>query len=99
MPSFAAELHKPGIIKVTVTNNTLSVDLSDGRSLSVPLDWFPRLQHATPAERDAWRLVGHGEGVHWDGLDEDISIEGLLAGEASMESRESLQRWLAGRQG
>ena len=99
MPSSAAELHKPGIVAVVVTNEALRVDLSDGRSLSVPLDWFPRLLHATPAERDAWRLIGHGNGIHWEALDEDISMDGLLAGRASMETRASFQRWLASRQG
>lgn len=99
MPSSAAELHKPGIVQVAVTNEALRVDLSDGRSLSVPLEWFPRLQHATPSERNAWRLIGSGSGIHWTALDEDISMDGLLAGRASTESRASFQRWLASRQG
>lgn len=99
MPSSAAELHKPGIVTVVVTNEALRVDLSDGRSLSVPLDWFPRLQYASSDERKDWRLIGHGEGIHWDALDEDISMDGLLAGRASAESRDSFQRWLANRQG
>jgi len=99
MPSSVAELHKPGIVKVNVTNDALRVDLSDGRSLSVPLEWFPRLQYASSDERKGWRLIGHGEGIHWDAIDEDISMDGLLAGRASAESRDSFQRWLANRQG
>lgn len=99
MPSSVAELHKPGIVKVNVTNDALRVDLSDGRSLSVPLEWFPRLQCASSDERKGWRLIGHGEGIHWDTLDEDISMDGLLAGRASAESSDSFQRWLANRQG
>jgi hypothetical protein len=99
MSSSAAELHKPGIVTVVVTNEALRIDLSDGRSLIVPLDWFPRLQHATPSERNAWRLIGHGNGIHWEALDEDISMDGLLAGRASIESRASFQRWLASRKG
>jgi len=95
----AAEVHKPEIIKVVVTDEALRVDLSDGRALSVPLKWFPRLQHATSDERNSWRLIGQGDGIHWEALDEDISMDGLLAGRASVESRASFQRWLASRQG
>jgi hypothetical protein len=79
---------------VSVTDDTLSVDLSDGRSISVPLAWFPRLLHGTPEERDNWRFVAGGEGVHWPDLDEDVSVEGLLAGRRSGESQSSFKRWL-----
>ena len=84
---------------MTVTDDTLTVDLSDGRSLSVPLDWFPRLVHATSAERKRWRLIGRGRGIHWDLLDEDISIDNLLAGKPSGESQASLEKWLSARRG
>ena len=77
-----------------LTEDTLTVDLADGRSVSVPLEWYPRLFHGTPAERQNCRLIGDGEGVHWKDLDEDLSIEGLLAGRASGESEKSLRRWL-----
>ena len=77
--------------------DTLTIELSDGRTLSVPLDWFPRLAHATTEERDNWRLIGRGAGIHWPDLDEDISIEGLIAGRRSAESQESFQRWLEAR--
>ena len=87
----------PTAESVTVTNDTLTVDLSDGRSLSVPLDWFPRLVHATQVERKNWRLIGRGRGIHWDPLDEDIGIDGLLAGKPSGESQASFRKWLASR--
>lgn len=83
--------------KVIVTDDTLTVDLSDGRTVSVPTDWFPRLSHGSNTERANWRLIGQGEGVHWPDLDEDISVESLLAGRASEESQPSLERWLRSR--
>ena len=82
---------------VKVTDDTLTAELADGRSISVPLAWYPRLAHATPDERRNWRLIGGGEGVHWPDLDEDISVEGLLAGRPSGESPRSLKRWLSTR--
>ena len=83
--------------KVKVTEDTLSVDLSDGRTISVPLAWFPRLLHSTPEERNHWRLIGKGHGIHWEDIDEDISVEGLLAGKPSGESQTSFKKWLSGR--
>ena len=79
---------------VSVTADTLAVDLSDGRTISVPLVWFPRLLHGTPEERSNWRFIGGGVGVHWPDLDEDISVENLLAGKPSGESQSSFKRWL-----
>ncbi|MBI3608192.1 MAG: DUF2442 domain-containing protein [Nitrospirae bacterium] len=93
----AIEIEVPSAQKVTVTDDTLCVDLSDGRSISVPLAWFPRLQHASSAERKRWRLIGTGTGIHWEDIDEDISVEGLLAGRPSGESQPSFKRWLAAR--
>jgi hypothetical protein len=84
---------------VRVTDDTLSVELSDGRRVSVPLVWYPRLANATAAERGRWRLVGRGEGIHWPDLDEDVSVENLIAGKPSGESQRSLKRWLDGRRG
>jgi hypothetical protein len=69
----------------------------DGRTLTVPLAWYPRLAHGRPEERANWRLIGRGEGIHWPDLDEDISVDGLLAGRRSGESQASLARWLAER--
>jgi len=80
-----------------VTEDTLSVDLSDGRTISVPLAWYPRLQHATPNERNRWKLIGKGLGIHWEDVDGDISVEGLLAGKPSGESQESFKKWLSTR--
>jgi len=81
-------------VAVTVTKDTLTADLSDGRTISVPLAWFPRLLHGTAAERKKWRFIGKGRGIHWDDLDEDISVGGLLAGRRSGESQTSLDQWL-----
>ena len=88
------EISIPTAEGVSVTEDTLSVDLSDGRTIAVPLAWFPRLLHATPKERSKWRLVGRGHGIHWTELDEDISVEGLLAGKSSGESQTSFKKWL-----
>jgi len=83
---------------VETTEDTLLVDLSDGRSISVPLAWYPRLWHGSEIERANWRLIGRGEGIHWPELDEDISAEGLILGKPSNESQNSLQRWLESRE-
>ncbi len=79
---------------VSVTEDTLTIELSDGRSLSVPLAWYPRLVHGTAEERSNWRMIGQGAGIHWPALDEDLSVESLLAGRASGESQQSFKRWL-----
>jgi len=88
------EIEVPFAQEVTVTDETLGVELSDGRSIAVPLGWYPRLVHATASERSNWKLVGKGEGIHWPDLDEDISVEGLLAGKPSGESQTSFANWL-----
>lgn len=84
-------------LDIAVTEDALVVELVDGRTLSAPLTWYPRLLHGTPAERARWRLIGRGEGIHWPDLDEDISITNLLAGSRSGESQQSFKRWLEGR--
>lgn len=84
----------PRAVKVMVTDDTLSVDLEDGRTVSVPIGWYPRLVHGTPKERANVRISGAGYGLHWPDLDEDIGIEGLLLGKRSAESPESFERWL-----
>lgn len=81
-------------IRVKMTQDTISLDLSDGRTISAPLAWFPRLLNATVAERKKWRFIGKGEGIHWEDIDEDISVEGLLAGRPSGESQKSFEKWL-----
>jgi len=94
MTSSLTEIAVPAATDIVVTDDTLTVDLTDGRTISVPLAWYPRLAHGTPDERAKWRLIGRGEGIHWPELDEDISIEGLIAGKSSGESQASLARWI-----
>lgn len=94
MTSSQTEVRPAEAQQVMVTDDALVVDLVDGRSVSVPLARYPRLAHGTAEERAKWRLIGRGEGIHWEDLDEDVSVEGLLSGRASGESQESLDRWL-----
>jgi hypothetical protein len=94
----AVEIKLPRAEDVRVTEDTLTVDLSDGRTISVPLGWFPRLVRAAPEERNNWKLIGRGHGIHWEDIDEDISVEGLLAGKPSGESQTSFKNWLSQRQ-
>ena len=82
---------------VAVSAEELTVRLADGRSVSAPLVWYPRLLNGTATEREKWRLIGDGEGIHWPALDEDISVENILAGKPSGESQKSFKRWLMGR--
>jgi hypothetical protein len=86
-----------GGIDVKVSEDVLIVDLSDGRTLSVQIAWYPRLLHGSVEERNNWEWIGEGEGIHWPELDEDISVQGLLLGKRSGESQRSLQRWLGNR--
>jgi hypothetical protein len=97
MSSSAAEITLPRAVTVDAGDKALTFTLSDGRSISIPLDWYPRLAEATPAERANWRLIGTGEGVHWPDLDEDISAESVIRGKPSAEGVSSLQRWRSGR--
>ena len=82
---------------VSFSHHALMVSLDDGRVLSVPLAWFPRLFHGSEGERANYELIGDGEGIHWPELDEDISVEGLLAGRRSTESARSLEKWIGHR--
>ena len=97
MNSSTVETRVSAATRVHVTDETLSVDLSDGRSISVPLAWYPRLSHGTAHERNNWRLIGNGRGIHWTDLDEDISVQNLLDGQSSGESQTSFKRWLTQR--
>jgi hypothetical protein len=83
--------------RIHITEDSLIAELVDGRTIGVPLTWYPRLAHGSLEERSRWRFIGDGEGIHWPDLDEDISVEGLLAGRRSGESQSSLKRWLEGR--
>jgi hypothetical protein len=91
------EMDVPNAVSVEVNDDSLSVELSDARTISVPLAWYPRLLQGRPEERHHWRLLGTGEGIHWDDLDEDVSVENLLTGRRSGESQESFKRWLKSR--
>ena len=82
----------PDAETVMVSGDTLTAELSDGRTISVPLDWYPRLPHAKREERHNWRLIGGGAGIHWSDLDEDISVKGMMAGRPDAENRKSFQR-------
>lgn len=97
MSILITELEVPAAQHVTVTDDTLQVDLTDGRTIAVPIAWYPRLQHGTPDERANWRWIGREEGIHWPDLDEDISVEGLILGRPSGESQASFDRWLSAR--
>ena len=97
MSTLAFNIGVPSAISVSITDDTLTVELNDGRSVSIPISWYPRLLNATEEERNIWRFVGGGHGIHWEKLDEDISIENLLVGRRSRESQESLRRWLNSR--
>ena len=85
------------IQQVTVTDDTLSMDLSDGRTISVPLAWYPRLLHGSLEERNDYRFIAGDSGIHWNQLDEDISLKNLILGQPSGESQKSFQRWLSSR--
>lgn len=99
MTSLTIELLEvPKIQHVTLTDGTLSADLSDGRTIAVPLAWYPRLLNASVEERNDWRFIADGAGIHWNQLDEDISIKNLILGQRSGESQKSLQQWLNSRQ-
>jgi hypothetical protein len=82
---------------VEVTDDTLAVELADGRMIAAPLAWYPRLVNATTEERCVWRLIGGGRGIHWPAVDEDVSVANLLAGQPSTESQTSFKKWLASR--
>lgn len=97
MSSSTVETQIPSAVQVVVNDDALSVELSDGRTISVPLAWFPRLSHATLEERNTWRLIAGGRGLHWSELDEDVSVENLLMGKPSGESQASFKKWLAAR--
>lgn len=91
MSTLVAEVRAQNL---AITDDSLVVDLNDGRSITVPLAWYPRLQYGTTDERKNWRWIGDREGIHWPDLDEDISVENLILGQPSGESQESFRGWL-----
>jgi hypothetical protein len=96
MHSSSIDTH-PTAIDVHVDEQRLTVDLADGRTIAAPLAWYPRLAHATAAERESWRIIGAGGGVHWPDLDEDVSVQNILAGVPSTETQASFKQWLSTR--
>ena len=96
--SSSAETSTPRAQDVRIADDGLTVMLLDGRTVTVPLSWYPRLANGSSAERLNWQLLGGGHGIHWPDLDEDISVEALLAGRPSGESQSSLQKWLSSRE-
>ena len=98
MPSSVLREREALAQKVRVTTDELFVELVDGRTVSVPVQWYPRLAHGAIAERQNWQIIGRGTGIHWPDLDEDIAVEDLLAGRPSGESQSSFQRWLESRE-
>ena len=88
------EVETPRATDVRVAEAELQVDISDGRTISVPLGWYPRLENGCCNERENWRTIGHGEGIHWINLDEDVSVKALLDGKPSGESQRSFKQWM-----
>ncbi|HVW07659.1 MAG TPA: DUF2442 domain-containing protein [Bryobacteraceae bacterium] len=98
MSTSQAEIAGASALSVRVTDLDLSVDLADGRTITVPVAWFPRIAMGTQTERENWTLLGRGHGIHWSALDEDVSVESLLTGQRSRESDRSLKKWIKGRE-
>jgi len=97
MSSLVFEVQEPRGKSVKVSDEGLTVDLVGGRTIMVPLGWFPRLWHGTPQERNHFEIFGDGAYIHWPELDEDLTVAGLLAGQRSGESPQSLKKWLESR--
>jgi hypothetical protein len=97
MNSLAIEMQEARAQSVTVSEDALTVDLVDGRTIIVPLAWYPRLWHGTPEERNYFEIFGDGAYIHWPDLDEDLTVAGLLAGRRSGESPPSLKTWVEAR--
>ena len=97
MSSLMTEIEIANAVSVDISDELLSVELDDGRSVSLPLSWYPRLFHGTTEERKNFRLIGKGAGIHWEDLDEDLSTESIIAGHRSQENQQSLEKWLKSR--
>lgn len=97
MSSSVIETQEARAQRVAVSEDALTIDLVDGRTIILPLMWYPRLWYGSQEERNRYEIIGDGTLIHWPDLDEDLSVSGLLAGRRSGESRKSLKRWLEGR--
>ena len=98
MITLPTEIQEARAEEVAIREDNLIVGLTDGRTISVPLAWYPRLWYGTEEERSHFEIIGDGGYIHWPDLDEDLTVTGILAGRRSGESPESLQKWLATRQ-
>ncbi|MCI5224268.1 MAG: DUF2442 domain-containing protein [Candidatus Electrothrix sp. AR4] len=94
MSSLAYEIQEAHAQKVLVSDDSLQIDLTDGRTIIAPLMWYPRLWHGAPEERNVYQIIGDGAYIHWPELDEDLTVSGILAGHRSGESAKSLKKWL-----
>ena len=97
MNSLAIDIQEARAQHLTISDEALHVDLTDGRTIIVPLMWYPRLWHGTPEERQNYEIIGDGAYIHWPDVDEDLSVAGILAGRRSGESAKSLKKWLESR--
>jgi len=97
MSSLVIEIQEARAQRVEVNEDTLTIELVDGRVVMVPLTWYPRLWYGTAEERAHFEIIGDGTLIHWPDLDEDLSVAGILAGRRSGESSQSLKKWLAER--
>ena len=97
MSSLVIEIQEASAQNVAVSQDSLTVDLVDGRTIIVPLMWYPRLWYSSLEERNNYEIIGDGTLIHWPDLDEDLCVSGLLAGRQSGESQKSLKKWLDGR--
>ena len=93
----AAEVQEARAQSVVVSEDSLTIDLVDGRTIAIPLVWYPRLWHATVGEREGFEIFGDGAYIHWPDLDEDLMVASLLLGRRSGESPQSLKKWLEAR--
>jgi hypothetical protein len=97
MSSLVVEIQEARAQSARVSEEALTVDLMDGRTIVVPLIWYPRLWHGTQRERNHLEIFGDGAYIHWPALDEDLTVAGLLAGRRSGESPQSLKKWMESR--
>ena len=97
MSSSVLEIQEARAQHISVSDDALQIDLTDGRTIIAPLMWYPRLWHGSPAERSNYKIIGDGKYIHWPELDEDLTVSGVLAGYRSAESAKSLKKWLNGR--
>jgi len=94
MNTLVSEIYEAHAQTVNISEESLTVDMVDGRTIIAPLSWYPRLWYGKPEERTNFEIIGDGAIIHWPDLDEDLSVSGILAGRRSGESQQSLKKWL-----